>query len=202
MSHSRIALFAAVALACAAPAYAGDLIANGNFETGDLSSWAVSGAVANASEADYGVCCGFTSTHPDNRVAAFGGGGQGPTESLSQSFLTDLGAAYTLTFDLGAVGSSNINTVDVSVGGASQHFDLSGVTDFDAAFGHYGLAFTGTGHDTVTFTVGSFFNDDIDTVLDNVSIAVPEPATWALMIGGFGMAGAMLRRRRMVLARA
>ena len=29
---------------------------------------------------------------------------------------------------------------------------------------------------------------------------VPEPATWALMIGGFGMAGAMLRRRRAVAA--
>ena len=30
--------------------------------------------------------------------------------------------------------------------------------------------------------------------------AVPEPATWAMMIGGFGMAGAMLRRRRTVAA--
>ena len=28
--------------------------------------------------------------------------------------------------------------------------------------------------------------------------AIPEPETWALMISGFGMAGAMLRRRRMV----
>jgi hypothetical protein len=27
---------------------------------------------------------------------------------------------------------------------------------------------------------------------------VPEPQTWALMIGGFGMIGAMLRRRRRV----
>jgi len=26
--------------------------------------------------------------------------------------------------------------------------------------------------------------------------AIPEPTTWALLIGGFGMAGAMLRRRR------
>jgi len=30
--------------------------------------------------------------------------------------------------------------------------------------------------------------------------AVPEPATWALMIGGFGMAGAMLRRRKALAA--
>lgn len=31
---------------------------------------------------------------------------------------------------------------------------------------------------------------------------VPEPATWALMIMGFGSAGAMLRRRRLAYARA
>lgn len=29
---------------------------------------------------------------------------------------------------------------------------------------------------------------------------VPEPAVWALMIGGFGMAGAMIRRRRAIAA--
>jgi hypothetical protein len=31
---------------------------------------------------------------------------------------------------------------------------------------------------------------------------VPEPATWALMIGGFGMTGSMLRRRQRRMARA
>ena len=36
---------------------------------------------------------------------------------------------------------------------------------------------------------------------DNLSnVAVPEPATWALMISGFGLAGAMLRRQRAIAA--
>mgnify|MGYP003386475181 CR=1 FL=1 len=43
--------------------------------------------------------------------------------------------------------------------------------------------------------------DTLGGYLDNITItAVPEPGTWALMIGGFGMAGAMLRRRRAVVA--
>jgi PEP-CTERM motif len=40
--------------------------------------------------------------------------------------------------------------------------------------------------------------------LDNVTLStgggVPEPASWALMIAGFGLAGATLRRRRAILA--
>jgi hypothetical protein len=32
--------------------------------------------------------------------------------------------------------------------------------------------------------------------LNGADVAAPEPATWGLMIGGFGMAGAALRRRR------
>jgi hypothetical protein len=42
----------------------------------------------------------------------------------------------------------------------------------------------GAGHLTGTFVDG---------------IAVPEPATWAMMLGGFGLAGAALRRRRRVI---
>ena len=41
----------------------------------------------------------------------------------------------------------------------------------------------------------------IHTDFINESIAaIPEPTTWALMIGGFGLAGAALRRRRAAFA--
>jgi hypothetical protein len=40
---------------------------------------------------------------------------------------------------------------------------------------------------------GAIWNDSTGLA---VTVSVPEPASWALMIGGFGMAGAMLRRRR------
>ena len=34
----------------------------------------------------------------------------------------------------------------------------------------------------------------------NISVAVPEPSTWAMLIAGFGAIGAMMRRRREALA--
>ena len=37
-------------------------------------------------------------------------------------------------------------------------------------------------------------------VVPGAPVGVPEPATWALMINGFGMAGAALRRRRATVA--
>ncbi len=40
------------------------------------------------------------------------------------------------------------------------------------------------------------------TFTQTVTGGVPEPASWALMIGGFGMAGAALRRRRTAVAAA
>ncbi len=39
-------------------------------------------------------------------------------------------------------------------------------------------------------------------ILDNVALAVPEPATWAMMILGFGGVGAVIRRRHGLRAAA
>jgi hypothetical protein len=60
------------------------------------------------------------------------------------------------------------------------------VLEFDMA-GIHSVTFSGT-----SGTVG-FDNFEFDTV---TAAGVPEPAGWALMIAGFGLAGAALRRRR------
>ena len=49
-------------------------------------------------------------------------------------------------------------------------------------------------------TVQHYYGPTSDQIGAAAPVAVPEPASWALMIGGFGLAGGMLRRRRMAVA--
>ena len=64
---------------------------------------------------------------------------------------------------------------------------------------------------TVTLTAGTTYSlrftglapGDSTAFIDNVSLAtatVPEPASWALMIAGFGLTGATMRRRSAIIA--
>ncbi|MBS0360890.1 MAG: PEPxxWA-CTERM sorting domain-containing protein [Proteobacteria bacterium] len=66
------------------------------------------------------------------------------------------------------------------------------------------FSFTATEAGSFQFDVRSYSVDGIGPLMDNVTVdvtgGVPEPATWALMILGFGAAGAALRRRREMLA--
>jgi hypothetical protein len=72
----------------------------------------------------------------------------------------------------------------------------------DATY-HFSYTFAPTGAST---TISFFGNatqafEDERFGIDNVSVTgVPEPASWALMILGFGSAGAVLRRRKGALA--
>jgi opacity protein-like surface antigen len=52
-------------------------------------------------------------------------------------------------------------------------------------------------HQNDELSSGFWYDADVQaTLVQTVAAGVPEPASWALMIGGFGMSGAMLRRRR------
>lgn len=89
---------------------------------------------------------------------------------------------------------------------------LAGNDDFPS-IGLSGFAFALTAGLTY-FTVNSgFSNDDFGTYTmrisgpgdiipgDNAPV-IPEPATWAMMIAGFGLVGAAARRRSVVSATA
>jgi hypothetical protein len=72
-------------------------------------------------------------------------------------------------------------------GGTLVYWDQAGNNAAGPAqVGQLGSGFGAIGHQSRTFQI--------------LGAAVPEPTTWALMIGGFGLAGAALRRRRAVVA--
>jgi PEP-CTERM motif-containing protein len=111
--------------------------------------------------------------------ADFGGNPNAPSKiifqvSVNDGAWTDI-ASYMTT--PGAVAQSGDSGVPVSIAGAftstaGGHFDIRALNGLDAASGN-------------------------DFAIDSLSVTgVPEPTTWALMLLGFGMAGAALRKGR------
>ncbi len=128
------------------------------------------------------------------------GGGSATLTALGSNFLTGFSFYFgspdeyndvTFTFT-GAGGSVTLSGEDIWT---DEVLNLTG-NQGDGRRVYYN--FGGDAVKSITFaSSGNSF--EIDGLAANVG-AVPEPGTWALMIGGFGGAGAMLRRRRALTA--
>lgn len=177
------ALAASTALVLASPASAAELVTNGDFETGSLSGWTQVGSTTfNGVATGYGV--------GGSNGAFFGP--VGSTGGISQALATIAGQTYTLSFALLSDGGTP-NSFSVLFGG-SNPLSLTNAPAFGYTTYSYNLLATSAS----TNLQFDFRDDPGFWGLDNVSVtaAVPEPATWAMMLLGFGMMGGMLRYRR------
>ena len=117
-----------------------------------------------------------------------------------QTIQTFAAGTYKLTFDLGGNARGDIaKTTDFSLGNFSSSLTLN--SSDPLALRTY--TFTTTGGQ-LSFSDLAGGNGNIGNVLDNVCLisSVPEPATWAMLLLGFGVIGAMLRGTRRRTAQA
>jgi hypothetical protein len=133
-----------------------------------------------------------------------------PEGSVNADDLNDSPIAVTFGFDspFGASG-------DPITGGTSGESNWFWIFNFQNGLltwdGPQSFSFGNGGLFTVSLN-GAEFNDGFyglgedgakvkaTFTLDSLSSAVPEPATWAMMITGFGLAGTAIRRRRSTFA--
>ena len=111
----------------------------------------------------------------------------------------DFAAGFTSIDFTSGVFSPFTVSVYSGLGGTGTLLGATVVTDppaSPAAFGPVNVAFAGTGKSVVVTGVsGQFAWDDITVT----TAAVPEPQSWAMLIAGFGLVGAVARRRRTAL---
>lgn len=182
-------------------------IVNGGFETGvspgnfttlangspGINGWSVGGA-----SIDYiGT---YWNAYEGTRSVDLAGSGNG---SISQVIATVVNQMYNVSFWVARNPAGGVTPRNgfVDVGGAPTliSFGNNGTTVTNMGWELRNFAFTASSASTtLTFssdpaTSGSNFG----MALDNVMIAaVPEPATWLMMLFGFGLIGGALRSRK------
>lgn len=206
----KLMLAAVAAVVLPAAAQAAPIITNGSFETSTTvqggpafvtlnnGSTAIDGWTVTAGSIDY--ILSYWPAQDGSRSIDLSGNEPG---AISQTFNTIANQRYVVKFFLGGNfdGPPPSKTIQASAGDFSGTFTYTptGTGNFQG-YNAYSFGFVGTGSPT-TLTFASLSSGPFGAALDNVSVtAVPEPASWALMIAGFGLAGAALRSRRRPVA--
>lgn len=199
----KAVLAAVAALAVGTPAAAGVIFSddfNNAVYGGNVSpaGWTTTGGTVDAlGPAYYGSLC--TSAGGSDEYCVDLDGSTGDAGLMLQGFTLNAGVSYTASFDLAGDFRGGANSVLVTFGTSSNTYNLAA----NDAFTTYSLVFTPTSTGAYSLSFQNNGGDNMGGLLDNVEIAsagVPEPATWAMMLLGFGGLGAVLRGRRTVAA--
>lgn len=190
----KSALCAALFLiAGAAPASAAIIDFN-DLPGGSAGTTLTIGNVTFASPVELFITPVFTDTGVTNGLCSRTAGTIGCESDLMVTFATPV-SGFGVTVDGANTSAATINALAVLADGSSQSISFDGFEPITAKT----LTFGSLQIRSVTFSTTdpqgfSFDNFTFDTT------AVPEPATWALLIAGFGVIGGDLRRRRALAA--
>lgn len=137
----------------------------------------------------------------DMEGSVAGGGGILEILATDESSFAFQGLDYS-AFNVTGLGSQTLvvrGFVDRVETGAVM-FELANSNDYGTPnwtlVGPGSLAGVSINRMTIQLNAGYSFLQAVDNVRLSPVAVIPEPGSWALMIGGFGAAGAMLRRRR------
>jgi hypothetical protein len=213
-------LLGALALTLAAPASAAALITNGTGFTGtglDLTGFtgfydftagpvALPGGITYTSTSSSSVIGTGGYGLNENGVAATTPiiGTNGTTNTITLTFANPV-SAFGAGFSYAVIGNAPVGTAPVISafdinGSLIASYDLealapirsNGANEF---FLFRGIDGQGTGIKSFTMTGGFIIAAGTFT-----NAAIPEPASWAMLIAGFGLTGAVMRRRRAAIA--
>jgi hypothetical protein len=154
---------------------------------------AASAAIIPITFTSPGVDGSFSGTFGDRGITS-------PTFTDTFTFTLPTGFASTVLTSTLQGASTDVNFTSVTLNGNVFAVGAAGQNEFRFLDN---LPVT-SGTQTLTITGTSAGNGSFDGTLAFAPVVrgVPEPASWALMIVGFGAAGAMLRRRTAATAQA
>ena len=208
----KLLLLAAIAVSGSTGASAANLLVNGDFE-GSSSPFATPPGWTNIGHTDGVLSYGLTSQLAYNGLYFYDIGGAGGAglpsigDGITQTVATTIGNTYRLTFGYSGENGLGLSSVlAVTIGGIVTPFTITSDNAgfFRKAFTTANIDYTATSLSTaIAFTLQSATQlGDNDPLLDAVSFsqtatgAVPEPASWAMLISGFAVVGISARRRR------
>lgn len=207
MNVLKLTAVAVAALALSAGAASAATIVNGSFEQSSIANIGAFTTLPSGSTAITGWTVGGDSVDyigtywaPSEGSRSIDMSGNGAGTLASQTFATVIGQAYEISFDMAGnpAGAPSTKSLDVNATGGATNtytFDTTGHDLANMGWETKTYRFVATSANT-TLTFLSNDNTAYGPALDNVSIAsVPEPATWSMLILGFGMLGMGLRRR-------
>lgn len=138
-----------------------------------------------------------TYTMPDDRLLVH----PGATNPIAIFFTAPEAGLYDYVVDFTVLDRAPSGVALASItnaGGTTVSLPIGGLNSQNLSFSHTGSIALAQGEffAVLVNNAGNYANDSTGVNFTMTTAGVPEPGSWALMIMGFGGAGALLRRRR------